>query len=777
MKELIEYRNPNCTACPLHEGVKNVCVFGEGSRTAELFLVGEAPGEEEDYANRPFVGRSGKLLRNILSEYKLSEREVYISNSVKCRPPNNRRPHIREVRSCHHYLMKEISYIKPKLIVALGQLAAGVLLDTVKITVTGSRNKCLASPLPALKGIPIIVTYHPSAVIRDNTLIEAVFRDFEFIMKVLKQGAPDRKPCEYRLGVVGPANKEVSIDLETEGLNPFNLESKILCVGTSVRSRTGFCTKDIEMSREIVENPKILKVGHNIKFDMEFLMVRGFDFKGPIYDTMVAEHLINENQPSLGLKELAAQYTDMGAYSTKMEQLIKEYKGDMGKLFAERSKAVMNYCAQDVDAAWRLRRRQLPILQEQGLMPLCQLVMAGERMIARAEVHGIKIHKKRRLLLKRKFKKNIIKYKQAIKDICGTNLENPDSSVQLGKVLTGKLGLPVLHRTKSGKVSVDERTLKELRKYDRSGVVQLILKYRKLRGDYAKYLSRIIWQSDGKVHCNIRICGTDTGRYSCTSPNLQAVTRDSPIKTLFKSSYPGGKIISFDYDQGELRLLAHSSQDKKLLKAFKEGLDVHRLTASLLFKVSYFDVTEKQRYVGKTVNFGTMYGMGPDKLAGETGISINQARRFLQEFRESYPGVKQLIRDRGNEILERGYVTSLFNRRRRINILDESDKKEVGRAERQAFNAPIQGGLHDLNILSAVRLATALRNYQATIILAVHDQILIDSPPNEIRSVLKIAKEIFEHPDTSQFGFELSVPMPVSAKVGRTWGELKDVKI
>jgi DNA polymerase-1 len=188
-------------------------------------------------------------------------------------------------------------------------------------------------------------------------------------------------------------------------------------------------------------------------------------------------------------------------------------------------------------------------------------------------------------------------------------------------------------------------------------------------------------------------------------------------------------------------------------------------------------VTDKQRYAGKTINFGIMYGMGIEKLAFETGMSERSAARFLQDYKGYYTGVRSYIRDKENEILEQGYVTNLFGRRRRIPILDVDNIREVRSAQRKAVNAPIQGGLHELNILSVVDLANALKTggYKAVIILVVHDQALLDCPDEEVESVCKLGREIFEHPDTSRFGFELCVPMTVSIAVGSNWKEVTEI--
>jgi len=767
-------RNSNCVLCPLHEGVNTVCLWGRGNLNADIMFVGEAPGADEDRLGEPFVGAAGQILTNILKEFKIERKKVYISNSVKCRPPNNRRPRIKEVRACTHYLLSEINQVKPKLIIALGQLAGSTLLDQADFRVTVSRGKVFYSSYPEAEGIPIVVTYHPAAIKRDNTLIESVFQDFSFFMDILKNGIKERKKCVYKKGV-SQVKKRASIDLETTGLNPFNPGSSIICVATTNRSHSGYCTTHIEKVRDIVANPDILKIGHNIKFDIKWFVTHGFKFNGQIHDTIVGEHLLNENLPSYGLKELAAVYTDMGAYSAKLERQLELVGHDPSKVPIS---TLMDYCSQDVDAAMRFYKAQIPRLKEEGLMPLFGLTMEGEMVMARAEIRGVNIDKKRHEVLHNKYETRIDELREEIKSICGTQLDNPNSGVQLAKVLVGKMGLPALKRTKTGKVSVDEEALKKMLKYDRKGIIKLILRYRNLRGDYTKYLTpaRKIWQEDGRVHCEFKIHGTKTGRYSCKNPNLQQVPRESQIKSMFISTHKNGKILQVDYDQGEYRLLAHLSQDRFLLSAFESKEDIHKRTASQLFKVKYENVTDKQRYDAKQLNFSIIYGMGVERFAAATKMRLDDASHFMQSYKDARPGVKQYILDRENEILERGYVENLFGRRRRIPIIDLDDKREVKHAQRQAVNAPIQSALHDINILATTLLDRSIRNkgYTSRIILVVHDSIVLDCPNEEVNDIKKLAKEICENLPTSAYGFELTVPMNVSIGVGSNWKEASE---
>lgn len=775
MGKIIELRNPRCTNCPLSLTCRTICLFGTGNEQSDVVFVGEAPGDSEDAIGKPFVGEAGTLLNNIFQEFKINRENIYITNAVKCRPPNNAKPKIKEIRACRDYLIEEIKAVNPKLIVALGQVAISSLMDDASIRIGTGRGKFFYAPFEAIKHIPIMLTYHPAGVLRNQDWINPVLSDFEKITTVLKKGIPKKHKIEYFEGVA-PTDTKLIFDLETEGLDPFRKDLNIKCIGTTNRAYTGYVTDNLDKVKKLLNDPKIVKIGHNVKFDMKWCNTRGLRVRGPIRDTMVEAHLLNENEPSFGLKELLAQYTDMGGYTDKLEKIIKLTKGDRSRI---PKNILFQYCAGDVDGTARLDTMFMPRLRDEGLIPVFNLTMKGLKVFEKAERYGVKIDLEHREYLAKIFKRKIETLTKKIGDASGVKDFNPFSSMQLGRMLTGKFGLPIVKTTKKGKVSVDKEALDKLAFIDKSGIVKAILRLRKLNGDYAKYLNaedKEIVSSDGYIHCEFRVNGTDTGRYSCVNPNLQQVTKDSPIKEMFISRFSPGRIVQIDYDQGELRLLAQYSQDRTLLEAFTSGRDIHTTTASKIFNCSYDSVSKEQRFAAKTINFGIIYGMGPDKLSKTIGVSIPKAAQFIRDYTEKLDSVKKWKKDREIEILETGFVTSLFGRRRRIPIVNEDDKKKLFKAQRQAVNSPIQGGLHDLNIIFATALDRELTkgNFRSKIILTVHDSIILDCPEEEVKEIEAIAKRIASEPDTSKFGFSFNVPLTVSVGHGINWKEASE---
>lgn len=777
MSTVFELRNPHCHKCELFSTCRTICLFGHGNEKSDVVFVGEAPGESEDNIGKPFVGEAGTLLNNIFEEYKITRQNIYITNAVKCRPPGNATPKIKHIRACRDYLLNEIATIQPKLIVALGVVALQSLMDDALIRLGANRGKILYSEFPQIKDIPIIVTYHPAGVLRNQDWINPVLSDFEKITKFLKEGIPKKLKVQYFEGVCSPRNRRIAFDVETTGLDPFKKGGEIKCIGTSHAPCFGFATENLEEVKAILENPGIYKVGHNIKFDIKWAAKYGIKVTGPIRDTMVEAHLLNENEPSFGLKELSAQYTDMGGYTQHIDKIVKLAKGNRTKIPRN---ILLHYCAADCDATIRLDKIFMPQIKTEGLFPLFKLTMKGLELFTRAELAGVKIDLEHREYLRGIYKRKIDTLYRKIGAASGIEDFNPDSTIQLGKLLTGKFGLPIVKQTTLGRVSVDKFALDKLLTVDTSGIIKAILRLRELKGDYTKYLedtkSKEIVSSDGYIHCEFRVNGTDTGRYSCVNPNLQQVTKNSSIKEIFISRFSPGRIVQIDYDQGELRLLAQYTQDRTLLNAFRDGQDIHKITASKIFGVKFNDVTDEQRFAAKTINFGILYGMGPDKLSKTLKISMPRAAEFIREYYVNLKGVTEWKRDREKEILEAGFVTSLFGRKRRIPIVDEHNKRAIFKAQRQAVNAPIQGALHDLNILFATSLDKYLRrdSFKSIIILAIHDSIILDCPKEEVAQVERIAKKLASEVDTSKFGFTFNVPLSVSVGHGINWKEASE---
>jgi DNA polymerase-1 len=357
-----------------------------------------------------------------------------------------------------------------------------------------------------------------------------------------------------------------------------------------------------------------------------------------------------------------------------------------------------------------------------------------------------------------------------VTDLAGLpfNLNSPQ---QVAEVLFRRLGLKGRKRTKSG-FSTDAEVLENLAAQHE--LPREILRYRelsKLRSTYADSLPGLTHPETGRLHASWNQAVTETGRLSSSDPNLQNIPIRTPLGSRIREAFvpgrPGWTLLAADYSQIELRILAHLSRDPNLVEAFETGVDVHALTASRLFDTPLESVDSRHRARAKTVNFGVLYGMGPQRLAREIGLSVAEARRFIDEYFAKMPGVKTYL-DEGLALArQQGHVTTLLGRRRYVPDLGSDNGARRSFAERIVANTPIQGSAADIIKVAMVRLAPRLRSggFESRLILQVHDELVLEVPLGEVDAVRDVVV------DTMEKAFPLSVPLRVEAKTGANWRE------
>jgi DNA polymerase-1 len=352
---------------------------------------------------------------------------------------------------------------------------------------------------------------------------------------------------------------------------------------------------------------------------------------------------------------------------------------------------------------------------------------------------------------------------------------NINSPKQLGYILFEKLGLPVIKRTKTG-YSTDASVLEELARYH--PVVEKILEYRqlaKLKSTYIDSLFGLINPTTGRIHTTFHQDVTATGRLSSSDPNLQNIPirleQGRKIRKVFVPRMEGNLILAADYSQIELRILAHMSGDPNLVEAFREGQDIHTRTAAEVFGVPMDKVTPELRNRAKAVNFGIVYGISDFGLSRDIKVSRAEAARYIKSYFERYSGVKKFIDDKIAEAREKGYATTLLNRRRYLPDLFSSNRVTRAFGERTAINTPIQGSAADIIKLAMVRINKELkrRNLDTKMILQVHDELIFDVPQEELAEVKILVKEYMEN------ALHLEVPLVVDLKVGPNWYDVRKV--
>jgi DNA polymerase-1 len=520
--------------------------------------------------------------------------------------------------------------------------------------------------------------------------------------------------------------------------------------------------------KPLLEDESVKKTGQNIKYDMVVLARHGVNLRGVDFDTMIASYLIDptggrHNLGDLALRHLAHKMIPISDLIGKGSKAIT-----MDRVPVDR---VAQYCCEDSDVTWRLRELFEPMLEERGLTDLFDEVeIPLVSVLARMELAGVKIDLAVFGQLASKLNSEIERVAEEIYELADERF-NINSSKQLQRVLFDKLGLRRARKTKTG-YSTDVAVLERLSA--EHPLPEKLLEYRtleKLRNTYVKSLPKLMNTRTGRIHTSFNQAVTATGRLSSSDPNLQNIPIRMELgKQVRRGFVPGSddmRFVSADYSQIELRFLAHLSGDKNLTKAFMKGEDIHGATAAKIFGASKDQVTPEMRRRAKVVNFGIIYGMGPFRLAREFGISMDEAKRFIESYFNIYPGIMEYIDRTVAEAEEKGYVSTVLNRRRYMPELRTAKGAERQYAERAAINAPIQGSAADLIKIAMVRLDAFLaeKHMSTRLLLQVHDELLLEAPLDEVETVKEETKRIMEN------AYTLNVPLKVDIGVGRNWLE------
>ncbi len=520
----------------------------------------------------------------------------------------------------------------------------------------------------------------------------------------------------------------------------------------------------------LLRDPAVKKAGHNIKYDWQVLRRAGVELKGVSFDSMLASFLLDPARRSHGIDTLSLELLSRPMRSH--DELTG--KGKARIPFAEVTIAdAAEYCGADSATVLALYRLFSPRLADAAMQPLLDgLEMPLVEVLVDMEWSGIAIDTGLFARLARELAADLQRLEAEITRAAGGSV-NLNSPKQLAAVLFERLQLPALKRTKTGP-STDADVLEQLADMGHE-VPRLLLEYReleKLRSTYVDVLPKAVNVTTGRIHTSFNQIGAATGRLSSTDPNLQNIPvrslRGEAIRRGFVPE-PGWKFVVADYSQIELRLMAHLSLDPAFIEAFRQGQDIHRQTAAIIFDVPLADVTAEMRARAKTINFGTIYGQGPFALSKQLSIPQEEAKAFIAEYFRRFAGVRVFL-DRQVEIArERGYVETLFGRRRYIPEVNDRNFNLRAFGERQAQNAPLQGSAADLIKLAMARIHGALRDrgFAARLLLQVHDELVLEAPAEEVERVAALVREHMEGAAT------LEVPLVVDVGVGDNWLDAK----
>ena len=573
--------------------------------------------------------------------------------------------------------------------------------------------------------------------------------------------------------------KEVAFDFETTGVDPMLAE----LVGVSFCHKSGYAeyisfignNKGFPSAQEILqglkpffENENIKKIGQNIKYEKLLLANKGIKLKGLYFDTMIASYLINPSKPNHNLSDISLEYLDYKP--TPIQQLLGKGKNaiTMDKVPTQ---TVCNYCCEDSDVTFRLKEILEKRLREEKVDDLFHsMEMPLVEVLSAMEYNGVSIDKVSLEKISCEMFSRIENITSQIYEIAGSEF-NINSPKQLAGILFDKLKLPVVKRTKTG-FSTDVEVLNKLA--SQHAICVMLLEYRelaKLKSTYVDALPKLINPKTDRVHTSFNQTVTATGRLSSSDPNLQNIpirTKEGKrIREAFTSSGSGNLLLSADYSQIELRILAHLSGDPELLDAFKRKADIHRHTASLIFNCQEKDVAATQRMQAKTVNFGIIYGMSPYGLSKELNISPGEAIAFIGAYFVKYGKVKSYLEEILDFARENLYVATMSGRRRYIPEINSENQNIKQFAERTATNAPIQGSAADLIKVAMIEIHKEMKQegLKSKILLQVHDELLFDVLQKEEKQLTQIIKNKMEN------AIKLKVPIEVNIKTGKNWAE------
>jgi len=585
-----------------------------------------------------------------------------------------------------------------------------------------------------------------------------------------------------------------ALDLETRGLDPLSdpIVGYAICwqAGQAyylpVQAPPGEAHLPADEVREalrpILENPAIAKVNHNIKFDLEVLWANGVRLAGIAGDSMLAHYLLQPGARSHGLDELSEQY--LHHRNIPLSALIHTGGKKGGKpatLDRVPAAQVRDYACEDADAAWRLTELLEEELRRQGLDRLyTELEIPLITVLADMELTGICLDVPFLQSLSAAMAEELAQLEAEIHQLAGHPF-SINSLRELQKVLYEELKLPVYRRTGiKNEPSTDQETLERLAAEGHM-LPKKLIEYRqlaKLKNTYVDVLPQLVHPRTGRIHTSFHQTATETGRLSSSDPNVQNIPARSERGAQLRKAFlprPGWQLISADYSQIELRLLAHFSGDPTLRRAFAEGLDVHAAVAAEIFHVSMDQVSKQQRAMAKTVNFGVIYGMSAAGLSNRLSIPREQAQAFIDAYFQRYPRVLEYQKRVLEQAHTTGTVTTLLGRKRHFHpdaIRPDSDYRQRSPAEREAINMPIQGTAADLLKTAMVAVYRQLqeRGWQAKLLLTVHDELVLEAPPQEVPEVVEMVRH------QMSTALPLDVPLQVDVAVGPNWLDVEEWK-
>ena len=789
-----------CRRCPLHEWTERVCVMGDGPADTRIMILGEAPGYNEEVTGKVFSGAAGQELNKMLARAGLRREEIYVSNVVKCRPPENRTPERWEAKTCADtYVTAEMEALDPTHVLLLGNAALTAVAK--KSGITKHRGVRLD-----IRGQPgyrtIMAAFHPAYALRNPGVYPVLQEDIRRFARAI-QGEFKVVPVKTRMvtGFEGfkrllrmleelPQGTVVSYDTE-DRYRPWHPDWSITCLGLSWDGKNSFVIplyhpqspfrkvwyKLLQHLRAALTRDDLILVAQSGKHDNVQLAGARL-FLRHKFDVMLAAHLIDENRPK-NLGFLAQTYLGADVYKgmveLKPEVILKQ---DL--------KQLCMYNGNDVGYTWQLREKIKAelVARPRTLRLFSKLMMPASDMIQQVEMNGAYVDQDRLFERMAILQREIGNRKKGLNEFIHPRLLRhfPDgtynyrSTQQTARVLFssekhGGLGFDPILLTKSGNPSTNEEALQE---YLDHPFVTYLFQLRTLEGKWMNtYLLPWSTKLDQKsrLHTEYKLYGTVTGRLS---GDLQQVPRDSFVRSVFGAP-PGWLSLEADLSQAELRVAAHCADERRMKRAFALGEDIHHVTAEAILGRS--DIGKEERKRAKAVNFGFLYGMYPKKFQKYAKInygldvSLAEAEVNRERFFNLYADLPRWHERQKSIVRHRSQVSSPLGRVRHLPNISSNDNGVRMEAERQAINSPVQSCASDLTLFAMVQLHREVLNpREIVMVMTVHDSIRFEVREEMVSEYAHAIKQTMENlPLRKTFGAELTVPIVADVEWGSHW--------
>jgi DNA polymerase-1 len=776
-------------SCPLKDGLR---VESEGSVDAEVVIVGEAPGVEEEKQGRPFIGYSGKILRVVLDVVGLSDSsKIYITNVVKCHPPGNKLSK-EVVKQCRVFLERELQSLKNRrLIIALGATAKEFF------NIPGSMSSARGKIFDTKYG-KVLVTWHPAyRSLMHQDIVTGMSPYLQFVKDLVRgsiyveQGRMYR-PIDYEVVEGGRledvlseiSGKVVAVDFETLGTNIWDSNFRAMTVALACGSKSYVVDlekieRSDEFLKEVFQRAGKL-VFYNAGFDVSVVMKCGWDIHskwGDIDDVQLMYYLLSGRSiPEVSLKDLVLDYLDVGQYwidwkKTKVEDVPRERLYEYNAIDAWVTLKLYEMFVEKLRSAsleWGEFFGRRDVLLFDAYENVLKKILC---LCIELNMNGMYVDVEYLMKLRDELKKKELEF-LSLDELQGVNLNSPKQvlkwlqEVGINVSSTGKDALEGFLKESGGKISQAARER-----------VEKLLEYRvleKMLGTYIEpFLSKWIYR-DGCIHSKFSVVATDTGRLASSEPNLMNIpTRLGPIvEKAFISRFDGGKIIKADFSQHELRVACQYSKDRKMKEFFESGVDIHTKVAIDLYGMSA-DASEKERKElrrrAKSYNFGVIYGMSYVSIAKDLLVSIEEAKKMLERYFQMFPELKMWLDSVREFVRKVSYVRTMFGRFRWIDPVGD-----VEGWKQKAVNTPVQSAASDIAVLTAWRIVGRLyrEGFQGKVVNFVHDSVIIDCPAEEVEEICRIIKEEVRNIELPEEKF---VEFDMDIEVGRSWGECKEI--